>query len=175
MVFRLRWAAAACVACVLGMTGGVMAAEGQAALGPALEQGQKATGKVLKGELLRRCKKLDEEIFKLNFRLEVLQQTMVVWDRQLVSLNAEIDATQATLDLTDTEAVARSNRVIDRQNEVVAERAVLLPEHNELVARINPRVDEFNEKCAEITYYRQEWLDTKVVLDPDLMPPATVF
>lgn len=173
---RMRLPGLACAALIAGLpTLSAAAADGQAPLGPALEAGQKAGSKLLKGELLRRCKTLDEEIRELDTRLAVLQSTMDVYGKRLDRYDVELDAAKAALDDTDGEAVARYNREIEGQRAVSAKHDALLPEHNELVQRQNPRVAEFNAKCAGISYYRAEWLNTEVARDPALMPPATVF
>jgi len=171
----MRWITTCC-ACALALAGtDALAAEGKSALGPGLEPGQKPTGKVLKGEILRRCKTLDEEIQRLDNRLETLQMTMVVYSRQLDRLDSELDHAKAAMDDTDADDVERYNDLVRIQHEAIAKHDALLPEHNELVQRQNPRVDEFNEKCADVSYYIKEWVNTDVVLDPDLMPPATDF
>ena len=171
----MRWAALACACASALAPTDVPAAEGKSALGPALEPGQKPTGPVLKGELLRRCKTLDEEIRQLDNRLEILQSTMSVYERQLDRLDTELDDLQSTMDDTDADDVERYNDVVRIQHEAIAKHDALLPEHNELVLRQNPRVEEFNAKCAGISYYVKEWVNADVVADPELMPPATKF
>ena len=172
----MRWKLATACACASALAAtDAMAAEGKAALGPALEPGQKPTGPVLTGALLRRCKTLDEEIQQLDQRLEIVKSTMSVFSRELTRLNAELDVANATTDDTDADDVARYNHVVEVQNEAVARHDALVPEHNELVLRKNARVEEFNAACAGISYWNKEWEKTEVVLDPDLMPPATKF
>ena len=176
MVRRGRWLACTCGALLLGVAGiATASASGQAPLGRALEPGQKTTGGVLKGELLRRCKTLDEEILLLETRLSVLQSAMKVYSKQLDDYDTELDAMRASMDNTDADAVARYNRSVENQHAIIAKHDALLPEHNELVERQNPRVDEFNAKCAGVSYFRDEWLKADVTLDPNLMPPATQF
>lgn len=176
MQIWMRCVAVACFACALALTGaGVMAAESRESLGPALEAGQAFSGKVMKGALLRRCVTLDDEINQLHNRLQALQSTMDVYSRAIDRAGAALDAEHATLDLTDADAVANYNRKVEAHDAVIAKHDFLLPEHNELVARQSPRVEEFNAKCAGIAYFIKEWINTDVVPDPALMPPATEF
>jgi hypothetical protein len=129
----------------------------------------------MKGELLRRCRTLDDEIHQLDNRLQVLQSTMDVYSRAIDRDGVALDAELATLDNTDGDAVARYNRKVEAQRADIAKHDVLLPEHNELVQRQNLRVEEFNAKCAGVAYYLEEWINADVVPDRALMPPATDF
>ena len=151
------------------------AVEGQSKMGPALEPGQAPSGRMMRGELLRRCRTLDDEIQQLDIRIQVLQSTMDVYSRAIDSKGAELDALHATLDTSDGDAVASYNRKVESQHADIARHDALLPEHNELTRRQNPRVDEFNEKCAGLSYFRKEWNNVTVEPDPGLMPPATEF
>jgi hypothetical protein len=161
-------------ACVCGLLAGQAAAtEGKAALGQALEEHQKTSGPVLRGETLRRCKQLDEELFLIDRRLVDLGLAIDDRERRKDSLGWDLDRALEKLDRTDQAAIDRYNRDIERHEQLVAQYNRLLPEFNELVRRQVPRVDEFNAKCAEIKYYKKEWNGTKVVLDPDLLPPET--
>lgn len=175
MTILKRGAAALCGACLSLIAIPAAAGDVRSTLGPALQPGQAYDGRIMKGAVLARCRTLDDEIHRLDTRLQTLQSTMDVHSRSIESLDVELDAARATLDTSDADAVHSFNDRVERQRAIMARHDALLPEHQALVERQNPRVEEFNGKCAGLAYYLKEWVNVRFEEDPDLMPPATDF
>lgn len=133
------------------------AADDRRGAGPALEEGQSHRGPMLRGAELRACVKLDRELDAIDTRIRILKGPVdaAEWTHELKARSLDADA--ATLDRTDSDAVARYNRRVDEHAAAVAAYNALLPEFNAVVGTQGELVDRFNARCTERAYYIKEW------------------
>jgi hypothetical protein len=132
-----------------------------------------ASEKRITGERLRHCKKLEEEMERLNARLISVNYAMNGHQRDIDRRSADLSTRRATLDRTNDIALEWFNRDVGMLNDSIRSHDVQLPEQNELVKRHAVRVRQFNAKCVDVTWDPNEWRKAKVEIDADLMPPET--